>query len=248
MTSHSYKSSRKIWGTGRTRSRIYHNIMRTPTAAPSPAPRAPAARPPPASGRPPSCDPRLSRPAPRLGWLQTSRKPPRVRQRERKLRAGPGRAFVRHASPRRGSLHDLRKLALIFRQRRRQPHGDVLDVPRRPDQPQRPARERELQPAVSGPRRRVPGSGGQEIRIPASSTWSPSARDWTLCRLPALCLYQPSVARPSTPVSTPPRIGRSRRWASTPSSRCRCSRPTCPTRSGRRRTYRRLGELCWPGP
>ena len=39
--------------------------------------------------------------------------------------------------------------------------------------------------------------------------------------------YQPSAARPSTPVSTSPRRDRSRRWASTPSSTCRA--PSCAT-------------------
>ena len=39
--------------------------------------------------------------------------------------------------------------------------------------------------------------------------------------------YQPSTARPSTPVSTSPTIGLSRRWASTPSSTCRA--PSCAT-------------------
>ena len=39
--------------------------------------------------------------------------------------------------------------------------------------------------------------------------------------------YQPSAARPRTPVSTPPCFGLSRRWASTPSSTCMA--PLCAT-------------------
>ena len=47
---------------------------------------------------------------------------------------------------------------------------------------------------------------------------------WHAHGAPWRCRYQPSEARPSTPLEVPPNIGLSRRCASTPSSKFRLSR------------------------